>query len=119
MIPYLSVAEVEDGKMIVVVNDSVILIPVEGRAPLVDLLHGTHMATETMIRSAKGKFTWPGIREDLHDRYKSCSQCLLWSKEKIDKPDQTPEALINLYPGEKLAVDFFECLGKDVFIVVD
>ena len=98
LIPFLSVTEVGDGKLIVVHDDKEILLPVDGRASLVETLHGTHMATETMVRSAKGKFTWPGLKKDLHAKYRGCSECLLFSKDKIDKSDQVPEALVNLYP---------------------
>ena len=78
LIPFLSVTEVGEGKLIVVLNDNELFIPVDGRAPLVDVLHGTHMATETMVRSAKGKFTWPGLKRDLHAKYRGCSECLLF-----------------------------------------
>ena len=41
------------------------------------------------------------------------------SKEKIDKPDQQPESLISLFPGERISVDFLEVMGKDIILVVD
>ena len=100
-------------------DDKEILVPVDGRSTLVETLHGTHMATDTMVRAAKGKFMWPGLKKDLHAKYRGCSECLLFSKDKIDKSDQVPESLLNLYPGEKLSVDFFEIHRKDIFVVVD
>ena len=63
LIPFLSVTEVGEGKLLVVHDDKDILIPIDGRASLVETLHGTHMATETMVRSAKGKFMWPGLKK--------------------------------------------------------
>ena len=93
--------------MVVVHDDKEILVPVEGRRTLVDALHSTHMATDTMVQAFKGKFMWPGLKNDLHTRYRGCADCLLYSKDKIDKSDQVPESLLSLYPGEKLSVDFF------------
>ena len=79
------------GKKIIIHNSHEVLVPVKERKHLMDLLHSTHMATDTMIRSAKGKFIWPGLKNDLGKKYKECNECLMHSKEKIDKPDQQPE----------------------------
>ena len=119
LFPFLSVEDVGEGKKVIVHNGNEILVPIKGRKKLVETLHSTHMATDTMVRASKGKFLWPGIKSDLHERYKNCGECLMYSKEKIDKPDQVPESLTSLFPGEKLSVDFMEVLGKDIFLVVD
>ena len=70
LLPFLSTAEVGNGKQIVVHNDTEILVPVNGRKELVDTLQSTHMATDTMVRASKGKFLWPGMKNDLHKKYK-------------------------------------------------
>ena len=77
------------------------------------------MKTVKMIRSAKGKFIWPGMKTDLGIKYKECNECLMHSKENIDKPDQQPDSLISLFPGERIYVDFLEVMGKDIFLVAD
>ena len=56
LLPFLSIAEVGEGKKIVVHNNTEILVPVNGRKHLIDILHSTHMATETMVRASRGKF---------------------------------------------------------------
>ena len=99
MLPFLSTEVVAGGKQIVVHNDTEVLVPVNGRKELVNTLHSTHMSTETMLRATKKKFIWPNMKKDLNEKYKGCTECLLYSKDKVDKNDQVPEALTSLYPG--------------------
>ena len=56
LLAFLSTAEVGDGKQIVVHNNTEVLVPVDGRKELIEALHSTHMATDTMLRATKGNF---------------------------------------------------------------
>ena len=56
-----------DGKQIVVHNNTEVLVPVDGRKELIEALHSTHMATDTMLRASKGKFLWPDLKNDLNN----------------------------------------------------
>ena len=84
-----------------------------------DIMHSTELSGDSMFRMSKGKFTWPNLKSDLRNKYKSCEECLVNSRNKIDKNDHIPEDLTVLFPGEQLAVDYAELQGKDVFLVVD
>ena len=84
ILPFLSVSDLGNGKKIIVKNSHEVLIPVNERKNLVDLLHSTHMSADTMIRSAKGSFTWPGLKNDLGKKYQECNECLFHAKQKID-----------------------------------
>ena len=56
LLPFLSTAEVGDGKQIVVHSNTEVLVPMEGCKELIEVLHSTHMATDTMLRASKGKY---------------------------------------------------------------
>ena len=96
-----------------------VLIPINERKKLIEILHSTHMSGDAMFRMAKGSFTWPNLKSDLGNKYKNCEECLVNSRQKIDKPDQIPEDLTALFPGEQLSVDYAEILGKNIFLIVD
>ena len=76
------------------------------------------------IKNIKNSVTTPDnilntVKKELNEKYRGCQECILFSKDKVDKYNQTPEALTSLYPGEKLSIDFFEVHSRDAFVVVD
>ena len=84
-----------------------------------DSLHFTHMSAYSTLKIAKGSFVWPGLKNDLGIKYTHCEACLVNAKQKIDKPDQIPQYLTSLFPGEQLSVDFAEIFNKDILLIVD
>ena len=98
ILPFLSVTELEGGKLIVVKDSHEVLVPKAERKKLVDSLHFTHMSADSMLKMAKGSIVWPGLKNDLGIKYKHCEACLVNAKQKIDKPDQIPQDLTSLFP---------------------
>ena len=41
------------------------------------------------------------------------------ASQKVDKPDQIPQDLTSLFPGEQISVDFAEIYNKDILFIVD
>ena len=65
LLPLLSISTLDGGKKIIVHNSHEVLVPDKEIKSQINQLHSTHMATETMIRLAKGKFIWPGMKTDI------------------------------------------------------
>ena len=54
----------------IVVRDSLeVLIPNNMKDEVIAKLHETHLATESMLRLAKDKFFWTGMRKQIMRKY--------------------------------------------------
>ena len=83
-------------------------------------LHFTHLAPDSMIQIVKNSFFWPGLKTDLEATYKVCESCLLNAKEKTcNKQDTIPLDLVGMSPGEEVSLDFADILGKSVLVLKD
>ena len=52
-----------------------VIVPVKGRAQVVELLHESHPGIERMKRLAREYVWWPDINNDIEQRVKSCNAC--------------------------------------------
>ena len=102
----LSVKELSNNKMIIVNDGTEVLIPKNLRKEMIQRLHYTHLAQDSMIQIAKNSFFWPGIKRDLGATYRGCESCLLNAKAKVcKKQDTIPLGLVGKSPGEELSLD--------------
>ena len=66
----------EKGNEVILKNCSEVIIPEADRKRMVDLLHDTHLETESMKRLARGKFFWSGMKKEIERVFNSCKECL-------------------------------------------
>ena len=73
-----------------------------------------------MLAQTKGHFFWPGIKDNLKNKYKSCNECLEHAPSKHDPSyDVTPNSLNILAPNEEVSCDYMDVLGQDVLVIKD
>ena len=96
-----------------------VLIPKDERKKLIDSLHHSHMSADSMLRLAKVSFFWPKMKAQLVEKYKSCNECLTNSNQKVDKPDNLPQDLTAIMPGEQVSVDYCDFGSKSILVIVD
>ena len=96
------------------------MIPETDRKRILELLHNTHLETESMKRLARGKFFWPGMSKDIREIYKTCKDCKTESIAKIHKKVSViPQDLQMIAPGEKLTMDYATYERKQYLIIKD
>ena len=54
----LSTVEVHDGLFLAVYDEEIIILPDVLQLETVDILHESHLGIESMLRLARGSFTW-------------------------------------------------------------
>ena len=96
------------------------MIPEADRKRMLQLLHNTHLETESMLRLARGKFFWPGMSKDIKEVYKMYKDCKTESIAKIHKKASViPQDLMMIAPGEHLSMDYATYVGKKYLIIKD
>ena len=71
----LSIQVINSGRKIVMRDSLEVLIPNNMQDEIIEKLHETHLATESMMRLAKDKFFWTGMRKEIMRKYKECIDC--------------------------------------------
>ena len=85
------------------------LIPKEERKQIVDLLHCNHAGDKSMMSQAKGCFFWPGLHDDLKEKFKQCEARLEFAPSKPDPHyDVSPNSLFSLALKEEISCDYFD-----------
>ena len=70
----LRVVEMSTGDRLLCKGEAV-YVPASLRTQMVDTLHLTHAADQSMLESAKNRIYWPGLRKQLHVKYQTCKEC--------------------------------------------
>ena len=87
--------------------DDQIVVPVDLRRRLLDILHFCHAGTSKMIAEAK-IFWWPDINRDIENKVKDCIACLASGENlKYQLPKNHYGKLKKLTePGQEIQIDF-------------
>ena len=87
--------------------DDQIVVPVDLRRRLLDILHFGHASTTKMTAEAK-IFWWPDINRDIENKVKDCIACLASGKNlKFQLPNNHYGKLKKLIePGQEIQIDF-------------
>ena len=116
----LSIYKAENGHEIILKNGSEVFIPLADRQRILDLLHATHLETESMKRLARSKFLWPGMSKAIETVYKTCQVCKEESNSKVHKKASViPQDLTMLAPAESLNMDYATYEGRRYMIIKD
>ena len=95
-----------------------VIVPPEGRVPVMELLHEGHPGNARMKGLARSFVWWPGINQDLEEKVKACNECQRMRHSPAQAPLHPWE--FPRRPWERLHADFagpFQ--GKMFLIVVD
>ena len=95
-----------------------VIVPVAGRAPVLDLLHDGHPGISKMKAIARNVVWWPGIDADLVRKVQECEPCQINQKSPTLAPLHTWEWPKR--PWSRIHIDHagpFQ--GKTILVVVD
>ena len=90
-----------------IIMDDQIVVPVDLRRRLLDILHFGHAGLTKMTAEAK-IFWWPNITRDIENKAKNCTACLASGKNlKYKLPNSHYGKLKTLTePGQEIQIDF-------------
>ena len=71
----MSIVTLDEGTRQIVKDETEILIPMCQRKQMVDTLHFSHSAAESMIIQCKRHIFWPGMNISLQKNHEECEQC--------------------------------------------
>ena len=94
-----------------------IVIPVNLRTRVLDVLHSAHQGTTGMILGASSAVYWPGMHDDISRTRASCWTCNSTAPSQPNMPPVTPEA--PSYPFQHLSSDYFLLNNHHYLVVVD
>ena len=109
----------DNGKPLIIRNGCEVLIPKKGRNEVIEILHQTHLETDSMKRLARHKFFWPKFGKDIEMRYKNCKECKENAISKPHKSEMIPPDLTLLAPGEEIQVDYASFGNKKMIVMKD
>ena len=102
-------------------DGSEVLIPKAARKNLINVLHLTHLAVDSMLLQCKSRIFWPGMKKDLEACYRECQECALHRNSKPQKKNEVnfSDLFEIFYPGNRVQIDFCENLNEDFLVMVD
>ena len=116
----MSLATLDGGNRLIVKDETEILIPREQRKQMIETLHFSHWAADSMILQCKCKIYWPGIKQALQKKYEECEAC---QQNKASQATPHNQVSIDLFqhfmPGQRLQVDYPEKGNGNYLMVVD
>ena len=115
----LSIHTMENGKQLIVRNGCEVLIPKKGRKEIIEILHQTHLETESMKRLARNKFFWPKFGKDIEQKYNECKECKENAISKTHKTEMIPPDLTLLAPGEEIQIDYASFGNRKMIVIKD
>jgi hypothetical protein len=71
----LGLVTLPDGNRLIVKNGCEVLIPSSERKRMLEIIHLDHMSDQVMIRQAKERIFWPGMRKQIKETYDHCQSC--------------------------------------------
>ena len=88
---------------------------------MVDTLHLTHAADQSMLESAKDRIYWPGLRKQLHVKYQTCKECSYNRISQTRPANECSQSNLfeNFFPNSYLQADFLQFNDTDIMVVVD
>ena len=94
-----------------------IVIPVNLRKGVLEVLHSAHQGTTGMILRASSAVYWPGMHDDISKTRASCWTCNSTAPSQPNMPPVTPET--PNYPFQHLSSDYFQLNNHHYLVVVD
>ena len=95
------------------------MIPKKGRKEIIEILHQTHLETESMKCLARNKFFWPKFGKDIEQKYNECKECKENAISKTHKTEMIPPDLTLLAPGEEIQIDYASFGNRKMIVIKD
>ena len=116
----LQVVEMSTGDRLLCKGEAV-YVPASLRTQMVDTLHLTHAADQSMLESAKNRIYWPGLRKQLHVKYQTCKECSYNRISQTRPANECSQSNLfeNFFPNSYLQADFLQFNDTDIMVVVD
>lgn len=97
-------------------NGTRIFVPLQVRRDVIHLAHDTHMGELQQFRKVQQIFWWPGMKADVENYVKCCTEC---QRQRKVKPSHTTK-WASAEPWERLHIDWAYLQGHgNILIVVD
>ena len=94
-----------DDGLILVMDNKRILVPRGMRKEVLKLLHEGHSGMSQTYATAKQRYFWPGIQNDIANVVNKCEGCQIYCTS-LPQDNQIPTKAF--YPMERVAVDLFQ-----------
>jgi hypothetical protein len=94
-----------------------IVVPKGLRKCLLQQMHLDHSGLVKTLSKAREAVYWPGISSDIKKVVETCQACQSTGKSNSKEP-LICRALPD-YPFQRVAMDYFECMGKTFLVVID
>ena len=117
----MSIVTLDAGTCLIVKDETEILIPMSQRKQMVDTLHFSHSAADSMIIQCKRNIFWLGMKKSLQKKYEECEQCQEHKASKATHHNQVSSEDIfkNFMPGQRLQVDYAEKGNGNYLMIID
>ena len=92
-------------------------IPPSLRQEMLQRCHRSHLATEAMLRRARGTIFWPGMSHDIRILVENCRACQLHSTRQ--RAEELICGEIPQHPFEIVHQDLMEWEGRNFLVTVD
>ena len=82
-----------------------IIVPIDSRKPVLDLLHIPHQGQTKTYLAATSRYYWPGMKEEILKAIENCPVCReLGNSQKVGQPTEEDILQRNLEPFERLSL---------------
>ena len=97
-----------------------VYVPNGKRDSMMNTLHLTHRAPESMLACANDRVYWPSMCKHLNQKYQTCKECsmLRISKTRPSNEVSQRDLFANFYPNSYLQADSLEQDGQDFMLIV-
>ena len=120
-LPHMSVITLDSGNRLIVKNESEILIPKSQRKQMMDILHFSHAAGQSMYTQCKGKIFWHNMCRSLQKKYEECNPCQEHKASQATPHNEVSgeDIFSHFFPGQRLQVDYCEKGAQNYLMIVD
>ena len=117
----MSIVVLDGGNRLIVKDETEILIPRGQRNQIIETLHFSHSAAESMILQCKRKIYWLGIKQALQKKYEECEACQQNKASQATPHNQVSSKDIfqHFMPGQRLQEDYAEKGNGNYIMIVD
>ena len=109
-----------DEDTLLVYNCNRLVVPRSDRRRVLELLHIAHPQAETAVNTARDRYFWPHMRQDVLNMIKTCPTCANRAPSKqTEPPVVNADHVALMRPMQEITVDYAEYAGKNFLIMVD
>ena len=103
--------------MILLMDQTRIVIPNAVRKRLMDREHLAHPGIAKMQNSLRAKYFWPGIKADVRRIVEGCEACQLHMRSQARDPHRPALEYVSR-PMQALGIDFFQMGGHKYLLLM-